>query len=442
MVVQSAGAFLGVAIALGAITWMLAARPAWLRTSVLGALVLTASAAPLVWRGPYAALLTGPPATGSAQGPSILVIVMDTVGAARLSLYGAERPTTPRLEAFLRGRENVAIFPQAYSNGSWTVPSHASLVTGLIPSEHGAHRRKGNPSNRQVFALHAETTLPEVLREGGYHTVGVLSNWIPLMRGFSRGFVALYRPRFPRELQLLGERLRSILVPGWYAEATKHYPEAEAVTQLALREVARCASRACFILLNYMDAHEPYIPEKACRGRFGPSWSILEKTGEGKHGGIAHYDSQVRIPLVVLPPAGERIRATRQAVSLIDLTATFAEITGVRPVGEGRSLLSDFEDREARIEVFAIQRPRAEGGRPFDAAAVVDGRHKLILSDGEPLLFDLLLDPGETSNIYEHAAAVAEVLSKRLPPLGAAPAPTEPLSRQEYEMLRELGYVE
>ena len=140
------------------------------------------------------------------------------------------------------------------------------------------------------------------------------------------------------------------------------------------------------------------------------------------------------------------MRVTDAPVSLIDLTATIAEIAGVKPIGTGRSLLSDFESREARIEAFAISRAAlVKGGEgTFGAAAIVTEHHKLIQGDGELLLFDLRFDPGETVNVLEKSRKVGRDLSTRLPPLGPAPgpAPTESLSREDYEMLRELGYVD
>jgi arylsulfatase A-like enzyme len=459
--------------------------------------------------GPYAHLIEGPAGTEEAAGPSVLVIVLDTTGAARLSVYGADRATTPHLEGFLERRSNHAVFANAYSNSSWTVPSHASLLTGLIPSEHGAHRRRGDAEFRGAMAMHADATLTERLRDSGYHTVGVLANWIVATAGVQRGFVRLIRPRYPHGLELSGERLRRWLVPGLYTDGQKRYPDAPRIASVALAELEGCESRACFGLLNFVDAHEPYVPPAACRGRFGPPWSLFESVGKGDDGGIAAFDppgriahlaarhdeelcgldraltqfletleergflergwvfivgdhgeaflehdsvmhgtslynEQVRVPLIVLPPDGVEIRRTRQPVSLIDLTATIAEIAKVMPVGGGKSLLADHEHREAKLEIFAVRRSEVDqdGEGSFAAAAVVTDRYKLIRSDGEPMLFDLLLDPGETSDITEGAGAVFRELEPRLPRLGPATEEAQTISREELEMLKELGYVD
>jgi hypothetical protein len=498
------------ALGFAVVARLLSARPALQRGALLCVLILVPAAEPLLTRSVHDREISHPSGERSATSPSVLVVVLDTVGAGRLSLYGAERDTTRNLEAFLRGRDNHAVFPQAYANSSWTAPSHASLITGLIPSDHGAHLRKGNPDSKQVLAIHAQETLPEALRAAGYRSVAVLANWVPLMLGFDRGFDHLYRPRFPNRLMLLGEGLRKLLVQGLYPQARKPYPDADRISRHLLEELEPCVGGGCFVLGNYLDAHQPYIPGPECAGRFGPPWSPREWSGGSKegisafhsperiarfasrhdeeicdldrsltqllesldemgflernwvfitgdhgeafaeHGSVQHgtsiYNEQVRVPLIALPPDGRRIEVTEQPVSLIDLTATIAEIAGVKPVGAGRSLLSDLGSREAKIEAFAISRGAlVRGGEgTFGAAAIVTERHKLIQGDGELLLFDLRFDPGETVNVLEKSRTVGRELSTRLPPLGPAPgpAPTERLSREDYEMLRELGYVE
>jgi hypothetical protein len=360
------------------------------------------------------------------------------------------------------------------------------------------------------MTMHAELTLTEQLRDAGYHTFAVLGNWIVAAAGLERGFERVIRPHYPVGLSLLGEKLRKQIVPGLYTEAEKPYPVAERVTRVALEELEPCLSRACFGLVNYLDAHEPYVPPYECRGRFGPPWSLFERIGQGQDGGIhpldpperiqhlaarhdeelcgldrgltelletldergflarswvfivgdhgeaflehdtvmhgtSLYNEQILVPLIVLPPDGTEVRVTKQPVSLIDLTATIAEIAGVEVIGQGKSLLAEHADREAQLEIFAILRSETiQGGDgSFAAAAVVTGRYKLIQSDGEPMLFDVLLDPGESANITERAAPVVRELSSRLPRLGPAPD-TGPatVSREELEMLRQLGYVE
>ncbi len=98
--------------------------------------------------------------------PNVLVVVWDTVRADRTSLHGYRRPTTPRLDAL--GRE-AAVFEQARSPGIWTLPSHASLFTGLAPETHGAEERWMWLDDRHL-------TLAEHLSGHGYDTLSVAAN--------------------------------------------------------------------------------------------------------------------------------------------------------------------------------------------------------------------------------------------------------------------------
>ena len=71
--------------------------------------------------------------------PSVILIVLDTLRADHLSVYGYERPTSPQLMQFAQGAD---VFERCLSTSSWTVPAHASLLTGLYPASHGVHLRR------------------------------------------------------------------------------------------------------------------------------------------------------------------------------------------------------------------------------------------------------------------------------------------------------------
>ena len=73
---------------------------------------------------------------GKQKLPNIVLVVLDTVGAAHMSVYGYPRRTTPNLE---RIAGKCTVYNRCYAPGCWTIPSHASMFTGLYPSQHGAH---------------------------------------------------------------------------------------------------------------------------------------------------------------------------------------------------------------------------------------------------------------------------------------------------------------
>jgi arylsulfatase A-like enzyme len=114
-----------------------------------------------------------------ANSPNVLLIVLDTVRADRLSLYGYERSTTPMLE---RLAERGIRFDEARATAPWTLPSHASMLTGRWPHEVG---EKWLTPLRVSFP-----TLADYLGERGYATAGFVANvgYCSQETGLARGF--------------------------------------------------------------------------------------------------------------------------------------------------------------------------------------------------------------------------------------------------------------
>lgn len=104
--------------------------------------------------------------SGHQKLPNIIFIVMDTVGAKHMSLYGYPRRTTPNLD---RIAAECAVYDRCFAPSCWTIPSHASMFTGLYPSQHGAHEANFFlNSNRQHMV--------SVLKMAGYNTFGIVCN--------------------------------------------------------------------------------------------------------------------------------------------------------------------------------------------------------------------------------------------------------------------------
>jgi arylsulfatase A-like enzyme len=201
------------------------------------------------------ALATLPPA--SRDAPNVLLIVLDTVRARNLSLYGYPRPTTPQLE---RMANTGVVFERALSTSPWTLPSHATLFTGRFPHELSADWL--TPLNT-IYP-----TLAEVFSAHGYVTAGFVANLLyctyetVLQRGFvhyedypiSPGMIAhsswLARTITERLRRAMGNH--QTLVRKTAAEVNKNF----------LRWLSQKGERPFFAFLNYMDAHEPYLPPK------------------------------------------------------------------------------------------------------------------------------------------------------------------------------------
>ncbi len=201
-----------------------------------------------------------------ADKPNVMLIVLDSVRADHLSLYGYERDTTPNLRR-LAGESTV--YTNAISAGDMSLSSHASMFTGIYPSFHQAHfnslgDRWGHPLDSRY------PTLAGILSAKGFDTVSVASNYLFLGEdyGLGRGFA--YRdsgapPVFLKTSYpfLLRDRIRNLLArfqKPWQSEPM--FRRAEDIDRVALDvlDKHRTPDGRFFCFLNYMDAHSPYLP--------------------------------------------------------------------------------------------------------------------------------------------------------------------------------------
>ena len=115
----------------------------------------------------------------TARLPNIVWIVLDTTGAKHMSLYGYERETTPNLE---RLSKEFRVFTRCFAPSCWTLPSHASMFTGLYPSEHGAHEIS-------LWLDQRCRHLVTILKQLGYRTCGFSANsMVSHVNGLCRDF--------------------------------------------------------------------------------------------------------------------------------------------------------------------------------------------------------------------------------------------------------------
>lgn len=114
------------------------------------------------------------------QTPNLLVLCVDTLAAGRLSAYGYERETSPRLEALAAGG---TLFEAAHASSSWTLPSTASLLTGLPPNTHGVL------GDTRSYLMDSLVTWPEQLRMLGLEGAAFVSNaLVAEANNFHQGF--------------------------------------------------------------------------------------------------------------------------------------------------------------------------------------------------------------------------------------------------------------
>jgi len=223
------------------------------------------------------------------SAPNVLVIVLDTLRADHLSSYGYSRPTSPEID---RIASQGVLFENAIAPCSWSLPSHASLLTGRAPSEHGMQNVQAMPwPGWGEKSLSGYPRLGEVLRHRGYRTGAFSANRIYFTRnvGLGRGFIhfedyfdsvgdsfvrTLYGREFARlylnrsENSKVTRALRYLGLESWldkdsegsgdFGGAYGVRKRASAVNQELMQWIDRDRQHPFFAFLNYLDVHYSY----------------------------------------------------------------------------------------------------------------------------------------------------------------------------------------
>lgn len=189
----------------------------------------------------------------ASRKPNVVMLVLDTVRADRLSGYGHHRPTTPFMDELAA---KGARFTRAYTPSPWTLPSHTSLFTGLYPSEHGSIHGQWRLDQRF-------NTLAEQLKDQGYVTLGYSCNpWISRFNNLDQGFHLLLHPRniFIGLPKFSGEKIFRTWIKAIDPVAgvmDSGAAQANATSKEWIRKLAR-DEKPFFLFVNYMEAHPPY----------------------------------------------------------------------------------------------------------------------------------------------------------------------------------------
>jgi arylsulfatase A-like enzyme len=239
------------------------------------------------------------------NAPNLLVIVVDTLRADRLSAYGYSRATSPNID---RLAQQGVLFEKAISTASWTLPAHISMMTGRYPHQSPLGFTRVDPKH---------PTVAEALRARGYRTAAFSDNLIYFTRahGFGPGFIRFedffgsWRDAFARTLY--GRKFVDLVLPRLGYGDLFWRKGAEKITDRTLDWI-RSDSRPFFAFLNYFDVHDPYVPPQPYRSMFSrhasPGGKLMadklrqvsqltpdELQGESDayDGAIAYVDSQV-----------------------------------------------------------------------------------------------------------------------------------------------------
>jgi arylsulfatase A-like enzyme len=221
----------------------------------------------VMWGNPQ---IVGP--AGESR-PNIILISLDTVRADHLSLYGYRRQTTPHLQAW--ARRWATVFETTVASAPWTLPSHASMLSGIDAVHHGVNRHGPVPLSLPF--------LPERLRDAGYATYATTAGVLLTPElGFARGF---------DDFRVRG-KMESL--PEWDAELSSGVTD-------AMRWLMSHRDERFFLLFHTFEAHAPYEPREPYFSDFGGDRKALNG-GEPVWMEPAEYEAAVRPQSVLFRP--------------------------------------------------------------------------------------------------------------------------------------------
>ena len=403
-----------------------------------------------------------PPASDGARAPAagrpnVVLISIDTLRSDRLPAYGYDGVETPAID---RLAADGVLFERAYAHVNVTLPSHVSLFTGLLPSDHGVRDNSGYRLDEEI------PTLAETLRREGYATGGFVSSYVLRAgTGIDRGFdVYDDGVRFETGRQL-GELQR---------------PGLETLGAVS-RWLGDVGDSPFFLFLHLYEPHAPYNPPAPFAERYDNAYDgevaaadrvvgelirgleerglydnalvvLLSDHGEGlmDHGEMDHliliYREVLQVPLIVKLPAGERAgERVASNAQLGDVAPTVYSRLGLDQSAElfGGDLLDlprePEPDAASRQIVSESVYPRIHFGWS-DLASIVEGDLHFIESP-VPELFRLSDDPGERNNVIQEERAAARRMRGALEAVDrslSSPVEDDPEVRRRLE---SLGYL-
>ena len=417
--------------------------------------------APREERIPLAPLVVSPdlktadslPATpGALRGHDVVLVTLDTTRPDRLGCYGNSQSTTPNIDRL--AREGV-IFSAAVATATTTLPTHASILTGLYPQHHGAR------ANSHYRLDDEQRTLAEILSDAGYATGAFVSAFVLDQRfGLAQGFGS-YDDQVGSKAGLTG-----------FAER-----KADQTTDRAIDWLRRQGSGPYFLWVHYYDPHslhDPPAPYKETHAlpydgeiafvdhELGRLLQAVDSAGSrealvvlvadhgeafGEHGELTHghlvQEATLRIPLIMRATGGlGRGVHVDTRVSQVDLMPTILSLVGIEEPRDldGVSLLQA-PDRGRTLLAEAVD---AEFGW---ARLVAAYRGSLKYVDGpNPELYDLARDPLERDDVVADRAADAATMRRILreqegPDAGRLGASSVELGAEDIARLEAIGYV-
>jgi arylsulfatase A-like enzyme/Flp pilus assembly protein TadD len=395
-------------------------------------------------------------ASAPVSGP-IIVISIDTLRADHLPAYGYTRVKTPAIDALAA---DGVVFERAYSHAPQTLPAHAALLSGQLPFESGVRDNVG-------FTIRpGERLLPQMLRERGFTTAGVVSSYVLRKdTGIAQGF-----DFFDAEMPAGSPELS-------IGQVQRDGGESERIAERWLDSIG--TARA-FLFLHLYEPHKPYAPPERFSGyapydgeiayadeivgrlvKYLKSHQLYDRStvillsdhgeGLGDHGeqehGLFVYDEAIHVPLIVKQEsnvgAGRRVAAVVQHIDLVPTILDF--VKAPVPGGlHGRSLKPVLED-SGTLPPAAVYSEALYARYHFgwsELTAITDDRYRYIKAPREEL-YDLRHDPREQANIATARPQPRQALRGALDRVAAGASIHAPhdVPAEARERLQSLGYV-
>ncbi|MCU0234031.1 MAG: sulfatase-like hydrolase/transferase [Thermoanaerobaculales bacterium] len=389
-----------------------------------------------------------------ADGTPVVLISIDTLRSDRLPAYGYGAVDTPAIDAL---RRDGILYERAYTPAPLTLPAHVSLLTGLLPPAHGVRDNLGYTVSGARTPM-----LQQRLAERGYATGAAVSAFVLRgATGIGEGFGF-----YDDELEVAaGRGLQGIQRAG-------------PATLERVRPWLRSAAGGPFFLFFHLfEPHSPYQPPEPFASRYAVAYDgevaaadavvgdliaelralgvydralivLLSDHGEGlgEHGedehGLFLYRSTLQVPLILKLPGAARAGASvAHPVQLVDLAPTVLEGLGlaVDEALPGRSLLAAPPEPGA-VAIFAeTVFPRLHFGWS-DLASVIVGDSQYIGAP-RPELYDLVADPGQTTDLVGREPELAAELAARLGAWERELAPPGAADAETRRRLAALGYL-
>jgi choline-sulfatase len=385
------------------------------------------------------------------SGANLLLVTLDTVRADHLGCYGYAAAETPALDRLAAAGVR---FAHASAPAPLTLPSHTTLLTGLLPPHHGAR-------NNGVRGLAGGTpTLATLLAGAGYRTAA-----------FVAAFVLDHRFGLERGFEVYDDEIERPANSTWLLEAER---PGDQVVDRALAWLEREDPRPFFLWVHLYDAHAPYNPPSPYRERHpgrpydgaiafadaqvgrliaslerrglaaGTVVAVVADHGEslGEHGELTHglllYEPALAVPLLLRAP-GLGARSVATPVSTVDLAPTLAGLLGrhfpAPAAGAGGAASAgarELDGRDLSAALLAGQEPApgeiyAETRYPevFGWSPLYSLRRRELkyIAAPHPELYDLARDPAEARNLVEPVASPAGVAGRA--DAGASPPAAE-----------------